>query len=506
MRNPIRWARVGGPPCVMLALDHGVTLGPVAGIEDPRAALAAAAGHATCATVHRGLVGLASEHAASMGVLLHLSAGTAAGPDPHDKRLVASVAEAARLGCDGVSIHLNLGAPTEGRQLEEAGRVAAACGEWGMPLVAMVYPRGPGVPEPAPLERVAHAARLGAELGADAVKVPYAPGFRDVVRGCPVPVLVAGGERRPLDGFLEELAAARAAGAAGVSVGRNVFQSGDPRGAVGILNATATGLGCSLAVDAPAEATCRLAEPRPAGRPAAPRRTPPLPAASVPPSPLLAELARLAAPVLGLEGTPALEARTAFPPRRGLKTSSSAAAAALRALADAAGARPGADWMERTCCEAALAAGVSLTGAFDDQVAVMRGGCWLTDNTSRAVLERLDPPARWVAAWVPAAEVPKEVVARIPVGQARRGAAQALAALRSGDPGRALTLNGAAFHRLYAAAGLPVDDRPAQAALAAGALGAGLSGTGPAVAALFDAPAELEPVVGGAWSWHRVVA
>lgn len=218
---------------LMAALDHGVSMGPLAGLADPRPAMAAIAqGGATCFTVHKGLVPLAAVHARTVGILLHLSASTAAAPDPDDKRLVATVEEAVRLGCDGVSIHVNVGCATEARQLEDAGCISASCAQWGMPLVAMMYPRGPNVAQPASTDLVAHAARLGAELGADAVKVPYAPAFRDVVLGCPVPVLVAGGVKRPLPALLAEFKMARKAGAAGASVGRNLFQQANPAAAM----------------------------------------------------------------------------------------------------------------------------------------------------------------------------------------------------------------------------------------------------------------------------------
>src|SRR5688572_5552618 len=154
---------------VMVPLDHGISAGPLPGLEDPRKALAAAAdGGASCVTLHKGLVSLAAPFADRLGVLLHLSASSDTSPDPHDKRLVATVEEALRLGCDGVSIHVNVGSATEARQLEDAGRVATACTEWGVPLLTMAYPRGPKVTNPHDPGLLAHAARLAAELGAAA--------------------------------------------------------------------------------------------------------------------------------------------------------------------------------------------------------------------------------------------------------------------------------------------------------------------------------------------------
>lgn len=236
--NAIRWSRLNrGGAMLMLPLDHGISMGPMAGLEEPAAAAQAGArGGATCVTVHKGLVPCVQGVADRLGIILHLSGSTDGAPDPQAKRLVATVAEAVRLGCDGVSIHVNVGSLTEDQQLADAGAVATACGEWGMPLVGMFYPRGPNVKDPFDANLVAHAARLGAELGCDAVKVPYtgsAASFRPVVQGCPVPVLVAGGpSRAKLDDLLRDLKGARKAGARGVSVGRNVFQAKDPAAAM----------------------------------------------------------------------------------------------------------------------------------------------------------------------------------------------------------------------------------------------------------------------------------
>lgn len=232
--NPVRMRRLTTPDgnLRMVPLDHGVSDGPIEGLVDLPQALAAVAPHASCVTTHKGWVTHVADHARGVGVLMHLSASTAHAPDPNDKRLVATVEEAVRMGCDGVSIHVNLGAVTEPDMLQDAGAVATACREWGMPLVAMVYPRGPAVQDPHDPVLVAHAARLGAELGADAVKVPYTgdrDSFSAVVAGCPVPVVVAGGPRREaFEAFLADLDGAREAGARGVSIGRNVFQHPQP--------------------------------------------------------------------------------------------------------------------------------------------------------------------------------------------------------------------------------------------------------------------------------------
>ena len=95
-----------------------------------------------------------------------------------------------------------------------------------------MYPRGKNIANPNDVEVVAHAARAGAELGADIIKTNYTgdpDSFRKVVKGCPVPVVIAGGPKTETDmEFLKMIEGALQAGARGVAIGRNVFQHKDP--------------------------------------------------------------------------------------------------------------------------------------------------------------------------------------------------------------------------------------------------------------------------------------
>ncbi|HLE96934.1 MAG TPA: 2-amino-3,7-dideoxy-D-threo-hept-6-ulosonate synthase [Candidatus Thermoplasmatota archaeon] len=214
---------------VMIPMDHGVSVGPAPGIEDPRAAVARVReGGASAVVLQKGLVRAVAGELGRMGLLVHLSASTDLNPDPNDKRLVGTVEECVRLGADGVSVHVNVGAREESRMVEDLGRVATECDRSGMPLLAMMYPRGHEIRDPHELRYVRHVARLGAELGADLVKVPYTGSvetFREVVRGCPVPVLISGGPRVDSDAaLLKTVADSVKAGGAGVSIGRNVWQ------------------------------------------------------------------------------------------------------------------------------------------------------------------------------------------------------------------------------------------------------------------------------------------
>ena len=215
---------------LIVPMDHGVTSGAIQGLTDARETMKdMVAGGADALVLHKGLVRLG--HPAGGGraaLIMHLSASTDLSPVCNSKALVGSVEEALRLGADAVSVHVNLGDIEERRMLVDIGKTAESCDSWGMPLLAMIYARAPHIKNAHAPEVVAHCARVGMELGADIVKVPYtdeAGAFTDVVKACGVPVVIAGGKRMSSDQeFLHMAADAIRAGASGLSVGRNVFQ------------------------------------------------------------------------------------------------------------------------------------------------------------------------------------------------------------------------------------------------------------------------------------------
>jgi predicted phospho-2-dehydro-3-deoxyheptonate aldolase len=211
----------------IIAMDHGVTLGPVKGLENMEATIRAVVkGGADAVLVHKGIAKHVDTH--DTGLIVHVSASTKLGGKPNLKVGVCTLEEAMRLGADAVSAHINIGAEDEDKMLEFLGGLSEQCDSFGMPLLAMMYPRGPSIKDEHGFEFVSHAARIGAELGADIVKTVYTgdvDSFRKVVRSCPVPVVVAGGARVESDLDLFELAEnSMKAGAAGLSFGRNVFQ------------------------------------------------------------------------------------------------------------------------------------------------------------------------------------------------------------------------------------------------------------------------------------------
>lgn len=269
---------------------------------------------------------------------------------------------------------------------------------------------------------------------------------------------------------------------------------GRAHGAVTVINATATGRGCSLAVEGGVTADWAWTD--------GDRLSWGTPGMD----------SRLANAVYGVlrqhcDAPVGAEAatRSTTPPARGLKTSSAAAAALVGAGLDALDEPMDADTVAHLAVQASVAAGVTLTGAYDDQVAVIRGGCHVTDNAAGRILASIPTPDLHVAVWVPDKALPKDHFTAIDTSPIRDAIEAAETTLWRGDLPAALTQNGEAFARLYSRAGLPIKDAPARVAREHGALGAGLSGTGPAVAALFEAPTELPPVKGGRWFWTRTV-
>lgn len=227
---------------IVVPMDHGTTVGPIYGLVDLREAVnQVAEGGANATLMHKGLPRCSHRAGGKdIGLIIHLSASTSLSPFPNAKTLVGSVTDAIKLGADAVSIHVNLGDETEPAMLADLGALCSEANEWGMPVLAMMYARGPKVPNEYDPEVVAHCARVGVELGADIVKVNYTgdpDSFSKVVQGCCVPVVIAGGPKLDNDRDLVLMVYdSIQAGGSGLSVGRNIFQHPTPSKIVSALN------------------------------------------------------------------------------------------------------------------------------------------------------------------------------------------------------------------------------------------------------------------------------
>jgi len=238
---------------LIIAIDHGLKFGPLPGLEDPLKVVRAAreggadAILATPPVIERVCGGLGD-----LLVAARVDGGsTAAGPDPTRDTIVYSVREAVMVGADAVVAFGYVGTPSESEQLATLGSLALECRELGIPLIAEMLPAevigrhvagSGGVLKP---ESVALAARVGWELGADAIKTYYTGdpvSFERVVKGCPIPILVLGGPAtHDFRSFLRQIEEAVRAGAMGAVIGRNAWQHPEPAKAIRALAAVVHG-------------------------------------------------------------------------------------------------------------------------------------------------------------------------------------------------------------------------------------------------------------------------
>lgn len=224
---------------VIVPIDDSLIFGPTSGLANlgkkieeimsgaPNAIL-------TFKGTARNFSGLLS----NVATVVNLSASTKRS-DHTRKVVVGDVKQALALGADCVAAHVNVTSRFEAEMIRNLGAISTDCEVYGMPLMAIMYPRGESNDSDENYEAikeqkldeyvdlVAHAGRIGVELGADIVKTPFTgstASFRKVVDACsPVPVVIAGGTPvEPME-FLRRAYAAMQAGATGVSFGRNVF-------------------------------------------------------------------------------------------------------------------------------------------------------------------------------------------------------------------------------------------------------------------------------------------
>ena len=225
---------------VIVPMDHGVSIGPVKGITNMQTIInQLLKGKVDAVLVHKGIA--KRVNTGNAGLIIQLSAMSSLSPNANNKVQVCTVQEAIRLGADAVSVHVNVGAQDEDKMLTKLGKVADECDTYGMPLLAMMYARGPKIQNEHAADAVAHTARLGAELGADIIKANYTGDtetFKLVIESCPVPVVIAGGPKcKTAQEILQTASESIKAGSAGLSIGRNVFQHENPTLMVKALSA-----------------------------------------------------------------------------------------------------------------------------------------------------------------------------------------------------------------------------------------------------------------------------
>jgi DhnA family fructose-bisphosphate aldolase class Ia len=228
---------------VIVPLDHPLFYGPIRGLENPvELVRKVAEGGADGVLLTPGTLDLVADVLGDLAVVLRID-GTHTRLGKHLERidLISSVREAARMGVEAVVLNIFVGADNEDALLNKLGRVAEDCREHGVLLVGEMIPEavlkshyGTGSGEMTNEQRaemIALASRCGAEIGADIIKTAWsgsAESFESVTRTATRPVLVAGGPKSGDDASqLRMIGDALRAGAAGVCVGRNVWQRDD---------------------------------------------------------------------------------------------------------------------------------------------------------------------------------------------------------------------------------------------------------------------------------------
>jgi fructose-bisphosphate aldolase, class I len=215
----------------IVAIDHGLTEGPVKGLESLEAILPAIiAGGADAVLASYGTAIRFERALALPGLILRIDGGTTSIGSLTPAGSFYSVADALRLGADAVAVSAFPGTAQEEMSLRSLAATITEAHRWGMPVLGEMAVGGfDSGPEFHTAEKVAIAARVASELGADFLKLPYAEGYGRVVRASFVPVVMLGGVKsNDPRVVLSTIHAAIQAGAAGVAMGRNIFQADNP--------------------------------------------------------------------------------------------------------------------------------------------------------------------------------------------------------------------------------------------------------------------------------------
>jgi len=222
--------------CLMVPLDHGPWLGPVKGIDQPRTIVQQVlAGGANALLVSPGVARTVQPIVgAEVGIVLRVSITLGLAPEARQETPVATVETALRMDADAVAVSIFFGRGGEVETMRFLGDLNEECNRFGVPVLAEMMPSMDDAYNP---EAIAHAARIGFEMGADVVKTNYCgdvAAFRHVVSSSPVPIVVAGGPKKGdgADDLVQLVREVVEAGAAGVAIGRRVWQSEDPQAAV----------------------------------------------------------------------------------------------------------------------------------------------------------------------------------------------------------------------------------------------------------------------------------
>jgi 3-hydroxy-5-phosphonooxypentane-2,4-dione thiolase len=211
---------------VMLAVDHGYFMGPTSGLEHLGDMVLPLLRYADTLMLTRGALRSYIPTDVDIPIVLRVSGGTSIiGKELLHEGTVCSIEDAIRLNASGVAYSIMVGAEFERDTLLGLTQYIDDAERYGIPVVAVTAVGKEMVRD---ARYMSLASRMAAELGAHIVKTYYVKDFEKVVDACPVPVVIAGGKKLPEQEALEMAYHAIQAGAAGVDMGRNIFQSTNP--------------------------------------------------------------------------------------------------------------------------------------------------------------------------------------------------------------------------------------------------------------------------------------
>jgi 3-hydroxy-5-phosphonooxypentane-2,4-dione thiolase len=227
MKN--RLARIFRPQSgrtVMLAIDHGYFQGPTSGLERVDLGIVPIAPHADALMLTRGMLRSTIPPSHRGGVVMRASGGPSILSELSDERLAIDVEDALRMNVHALAVQVFIGGEHETQSVHNMTRLIDAGYRYGIPVLGVT---AVGTQLTRDARYLGLATRICAELGAQLVKTYYcADGFERVTAGCPVPIVMAGGKKLPELEALEMAYRAVQQGAAGVDMGRNIFQSHAP--------------------------------------------------------------------------------------------------------------------------------------------------------------------------------------------------------------------------------------------------------------------------------------
>ena len=211
---------------VMLAVDHGYFLGPTTGLEDAARTIKPLLPYADALMPTRGILRTSVDPTTETPMVLRVSGGNSIlDEDLSNEGLTVTMEDAVRLNVAAVALSIYVGSPNQKETLLNLTKLIDEGHRFGIPVLA-VTAVGKSMGRDA--RYLALACRIAAELGAHFVKTYYCDGFEKVVKTCPVPIVMAGGKKLPEFEALELTYNAIKRGAAGVDMGRNIFQAEAP--------------------------------------------------------------------------------------------------------------------------------------------------------------------------------------------------------------------------------------------------------------------------------------